>query len=230
MLLEGPPGVGKTLTAESVAEHMKAPLYSINAGQISEDMYDMEESLHEVFQIAKRWRAVLLLDESDVFLQERTNNNMEGNRVVSVFLRLLEYHEGILSLTTNRVTSMDAAFLSRIHLTLHFPDLDVPSRKYIWSNFLRLVHCDHELSERGVSRLAQININGREIKNLIKTAELLALSHKKKLALEHIQTVLRVTHRTVSFTPMWRLSYFVSERLRSFGTRMMNIWRFIRGQ
>lgn len=67
MLLEGPPGVGKTLTAESgklgflpgvtrlllcfrlVAEHMKAPLYSINAGQISDDMTGMEERLYEIF-------------------------------------------------------------------------------------------------------------------------------------------------------------------------------------
>ena len=49
-----------------------------------------------------RWEAVLLLDEADVFLEARSTHDLERNKLVSIFLRVLEYYEGILFLTTNR--------------------------------------------------------------------------------------------------------------------------------
>lgn len=47
--------------------------------------------------------AVVLLDEADVFLEERDVRDLNRNALVSVFLRALEYYEGILILTSNRV-------------------------------------------------------------------------------------------------------------------------------
>lgn len=52
-----------------------------------------------------------------------------------MFLRILEYYEGILILTTNRVSVFDQAFKSRIHLAIQFPELDFASRKSIWQTF-----------------------------------------------------------------------------------------------
>lgn len=45
---------------------------------------------------------MVLLDESDVFLEEREKTDLKRNALVSVFLRALEYYEGILILTSNR--------------------------------------------------------------------------------------------------------------------------------
>jgi hypothetical protein len=55
-------------------------------------------------------------DEADVFLEARGRgeNDLRRNAMVSVLLRVLEYYDGILILTTNRMRSFDIAVQSRI--------------------------------------------------------------------------------------------------------------------
>jgi SpoVK/Ycf46/Vps4 family AAA+-type ATPase len=94
MLLSGKPGVGKTLTAEAVAEHMQCPLHSITSGDLGLRPSEVEESLTSALELVSRWNAVLLIDECDVFLETRSTDDIERNRLVSIFLRTLEYFEG----------------------------------------------------------------------------------------------------------------------------------------
>ncbi len=118
-VLHGPPGTGKTLTAEGIAELLKCPLYMVTAGELGTDSRALEQELEKVLNLAHAWGAVLLLDEADVFLEKRTIQDIHRNALVSVFLRLLEYFQGILFLTTNRVETFDDAFQSRIHIGKH---------------------------------------------------------------------------------------------------------------
>lgn len=83
----------------------------------------MEAELKEKFHLAELWDCVLLLDEADVFLAQRTRTDIKRNSLVSVFLRVLEYFTGMLFLTTNRVGAFDEAFKSRIHISLYYPPL-----------------------------------------------------------------------------------------------------------
>jgi SpoVK/Ycf46/Vps4 family AAA+-type ATPase len=94
MLLSGKPGVGKTLTAEAVAEHMHCPLHSITSGDLGSAPHEVEQSLTSALDLVSRWNAVLLIDECDVFLEARAAHDIERNRLVSIFLRTLEYFEG----------------------------------------------------------------------------------------------------------------------------------------
>ena len=87
MLLVGNPGTGKTLTAEAVADKVRRPLYVLSAGELGEKAYDIESRLERVLALAERWNAVLLFDECDVFLQERSMGDLQHNEIVSVFLR-----------------------------------------------------------------------------------------------------------------------------------------------
>ncbi|KAF2496108.1 hypothetical protein BU16DRAFT_538696 [Lophium mytilinum] len=174
MLLSGPPGVGKTLTAESVAETMKVPLYMMSAGDLGTEPSDVESSLSNILEMNTKWNAVLLLDEADVFLEARSAHDLERNKLVSIFLRLLEYYEGILFLTTNRVDNIDAAFESRIHLSLQYDHLDQASRHHVWSTFLSRSSNVGKFSNQEVDKLAAVSLNGRQIKNILKTAQLLA--------------------------------------------------------
>lgn len=201
MLLCGGPGIGKTLTAESVAEQMRVPMYSMSAGDLGNDAYDVENSLGKILKMVSNWNAVLLLDECDVFLEERTADNMERNRIVAIFLRMLEYYEGILFLTTNRIKQMDPAFHSRIHITMEYPPLDEEARVQVWKSFLGRSksleggltgHEAHDVSDEEVRRLSRLELNGRVIKNMIKAASLLAFHRKERLAFGHLGTVLRV--------------------------------------
>lgn len=82
-LLHGPPGTGKTLTAECVADNFEKPLYQVTCGDIGTDANMLEERLDEIFDYAVTWGAILLLDEADVFLQERDYLHLERNALVS---------------------------------------------------------------------------------------------------------------------------------------------------
>ena len=99
-------------------------------------------------------------------------------------------------LTTNRVSTFDAAFQSRIHLTIDYPKLDLHSKKLIWQTFVRpqsdAPRYGSNIREKDINSLAKTDMNGREIKNTIKTARLLASQKRVPLAMEHIATVLRV--------------------------------------
>ncbi|KAH6719380.1 P-loop containing nucleoside triphosphate hydrolase protein [Leptodontidium sp. MPI-SDFR-AT-0119] len=191
MLLSGGPGIGKTLTAESVAENMQVPLYMMSAGDLGIKSSEVEASLTTILEMVAKWNAVLLLDECDVFLEARSAHDLERNKIVSIFLRTLEYYEGILFLTTNRVKNMDPAFQSRIHISMEYPGLDKDSRMQVWKNFLER-GIEHEISEGEVEGLAEVEINGRQIKNVLKTGQLLACHQGVKLRFEHLKTVLDV--------------------------------------
>ncbi|KAH7152029.1 P-loop containing nucleoside triphosphate hydrolase protein [Dactylonectria estremocensis] len=201
MLLSGGPGIGKTLTAESVAEEMKVPLYIMSAGDLGADAYEVEDNLSRILEMVANWNAVLLLDECDVFLEARCANDIARNRIVSIFLRTLEYYEGILFLTTNRVKNMDPAFQSRIHMSLEYPPLDASAREAVWRGFLsRTINLNakmegkaaHEISEDEIKALAHLELNGRQIKNVLKTSNLLACHKGEKLAFRHLRIVLKV--------------------------------------
>ncbi|KAF6814687.1 AAA family [Colletotrichum sojae] len=123
ILLHGVPGVGKTATAEAVAQANNKPLFTITCGDLGLTPDTGEMKLNEVFQLAHLWDCVLLLDEADIFLAKRDTFNLKRNALVSVFLRVLEYYSGILFLTTNRVGIIDEAFKSRIHISLYYEPL-----------------------------------------------------------------------------------------------------------
>jgi SpoVK/Ycf46/Vps4 family AAA+-type ATPase len=199
MLFHGSPGTGKTLTAESVAEIAEMPLYPITCGDIGTEPDKVEQYLQLVFQLGKRWNCVLLLDEADVFLEERTLTDLQRNSLVSVFLRMLEYYEGILILTSNRVGTFDDAFRSRIHIALHYEDLKPRSRKKIWSNFLTRLEDTEEGENVGeikdrLDELAKHNLNGREIRNALSTARQLASHGGEKMNWEHLELAIKTAN------------------------------------
>ena len=195
MLLSGPPGVGKTLTAEAVAENMRVPLHTISSGDLGSSPWEVERGLSEILDLVARWNAILLLDECDVFLEARSTHDLERNKIVSIFLRTLEYYEGILFMTTNRVDNIDQAFQSRIHVSMQYPDLTTASRRQIWANFLRASKQPSEFSETDLDELATVKLNGRQIKNILKTAQLLALRKGEKLSRKFVQTVMAIEQR-----------------------------------
>jgi ATPase family associated with various cellular activities (AAA) len=102
------------LTAESVAEIAEKPLYRVTCGDIRTDAEGIEKYLKSVLLVGIIWGCIVLLDEADVFLEERQTTDLAWNALVSVFLRVIEYYDGILILTSNRVGTFDEAFKSRV--------------------------------------------------------------------------------------------------------------------
>ena len=95
-------------------------------------------------------------------------------------------------LTSNRIKDFDTAFESRIHLTIHYPHLDIPSRLHIWKTFVQMGNLESRLSDKDLEALAKIELNGRQIKNIVKTARLLSKQERAPLAMKHVELVLKV--------------------------------------
>lgn len=107
-----------------------------------------------------------------MFLERRSVHDLQRNALVSVFLRLLEYFQGILFLTTNRVETFDEAFQSRIHIALRYNDLDVKAKTIIWNTFLGMVAREEctpgdtqrqIVSRQELEKLARRQLNGRQV-------------------------------------------------------------------
>ena len=195
ILLSGSPGVGKTLTAESIAEKMQIPLYTLSAGEIGIMPTTVESEISSALEKCTMWNAILLLDEADVFLERRELNSLKRNELVSIFLRLLEYYEGMMFLTTNRVSTIDPAFESRIDVSIDYPNLTPELRLQIWENFLyRDEEVKAAIGKDDLGPISKLALNGRQIKSAVKTAQLLAMSKEEGLKIEHLRKVLRL-HR-----------------------------------
>jgi hypothetical protein len=170
ILANGSPGVGKTMTAEIFAEYTKKPLYTMEVGDLGINPQEVEASLHQIFDRVTKWNAVLLFDECDIFMYKRGNDLMRAG-IVGIFLRLLDYYQGFLFLTSNRSEVIDEAFKSRITLSLDYPKLTPKSREEIWHLLLNANGI--ELSNgNSLQRVSERDLNGRQIRNavlLIKT-------------------------------------------------------------
>lgn len=127
------------MTADAIAEERERPLMMISA-ELGTNAEELEGGLTDILEISKVWRAILLLDEAEVFLEARSLNDLHRNAMVTVFLRLLEYHQPFMFLTTNQVSHLDDAFKSRISIANKYKDLDQSARREIWQNFLYLAH------------------------------------------------------------------------------------------
>lgn len=191
----------------------QCPLFTIACGDLGTEPEQLEVKLKEVFEYAVTWKAILLLDEADIFLQERNMNDVKRNALVSIFLRELEYFDGILSvcnmpsykrgaakqmlqLTTNRPGDIDEAFVSRIHITLGLDSLTREEQRKIWTIFIK----DLDISDAGKRSLLVYvtdhfgadNLNGRQIRNTVRTALALAQLGEQHVTAEHLEQVMKI--------------------------------------
>jgi SpoVK/Ycf46/Vps4 family AAA+-type ATPase len=196
------------------------PLFRVTCGDIGTRPEEVEKYLESVLHLSKNWGCVVLLDEADIFLEQRALNDLTRNALVSVFLRVLEYYEGILILTSNRVGTFDEAFKSRIQLSLHYENLTKGRRQKIWKNFiLRLKEMDRlppaTVTEPGsrttkivqpigidfndiecyFSELSDFEMNGRQIRNAITTARQLAKFKGELMNFGHLKHVILVASK-----------------------------------
>ncbi|MEN3111902.1 ATP-binding protein [Uliginosibacterium paludis] len=179
VLCAGPAGVGKTLTAEVYSEIIRRPLYRVHSGQLGLSVATMEAALKEVLTRAQRWGAVVLIDEADVYIKRR-DNDITANAVVGVFLRVLEYFNGLLFLTTNRMDDIDEAIISRCIALIRYAAPDAAARRRIWQVMGQQFRLglDDALLDHLSTQFP--SATGRDIKGLAKLAA--KFCHHKQLA------------------------------------------------
>lgn len=225
-LLHGSPGVGKTCTAECVAELTRRPLLAITSGDLAGPA--VERQLSYFLALGERYGALVLLDEADVYLEARRARDLARNALVSVFLRALEYYRGVLFLTTNRVASFDRAFTSRVHVALHYRRLTGADRARVWAQQFDRLERDsggkvvvsagarayvREGEGEGegegpagrpgsgvVGEVGRLRWNGREIRNALQTAVALAETEAQEEGLERVDVAERHLRQVVKMS------------------------------
>lgn len=164
-----------TIIPECISEYTQRPLLSLTCTDIGTDPTEVDNKLRYWFKMAKHWGAILLIDEADIYMEQRVTQDLSRNNLVAGFLRAMEYYQGILFLTTNRVGTFDEAFISRIHVSIHYPDFSDKDRIEVWNNFFRKLENEREDSIRITiaakeyatesKDLRRLKWNGREIRN-----------------------------------------------------------------
>jgi AAA+ superfamily predicted ATPase len=140
----------------------------VSAGELGRTAEELEERLPLIFERASKWNALLLLDEADVFLEQRSIGDINRNALVCVFLRTLEYYQGILFFTTNRVKQIDEAIASRIHFKIKYDNLGLEQRRGVWDYFLGKAVTPQGppvYSRNGLESLLEKPLNGREVRS-----------------------------------------------------------------
>ncbi|KAJ7260712.1 hypothetical protein C8J57DRAFT_1232963 [Mycena rebaudengoi] len=151
---------GKTVifSAEATSEHIKRPFYVIGGGGLGTKAVDLDAALERVFDIATAWTAIVLIDK-----------RRSGSLTTSSATPWQPSSSATSSTTaTSRVQAFDKAFLSRIHVTLHFRELSEPSKAQVWRAFLAKAGAA-EVSAAHISLLAQRDVNGHQVKNAMST-------------------------------------------------------------
>lgn len=178
LLFYGPPGTGKTLMAEAVATEVKQKLRIIGTAELESSVPgQMERNVMQLFKEAKD-KQVLLFDECDSLIYDRTDVGMILGAQINTLLSQLERHTGIVIFTTNRLGVLDAAMERRLACKVAFPFPDAAARVLIWK---RLLPPKLPLDSRiNVEKLAQVPLSGGHIKNCVLSAARLALYRELK--------------------------------------------------
>lgn len=178
-LFSGPSGTGKTLAAGLLAASLNKDLYRLDLSSVvNKYIGETEKNLNQVFSRAEELDVILLIDEGDALLTQRTgvqtSNDRYANLETNYLLQRLEAFEGILIVTSNASDRIDMAFQRRMDVVISFRAPDAAERWLIWQLHLPSVYAiDHTLMEEIASRCA---LNGGQIRNAVLHASLLALN------------------------------------------------------
>ncbi len=140
ILFTGPPGTGKSMTAKAIGSAVDLEVYQLAFDKLVNCYYGQtEKNVQKVFDEINEKKAVLIIDEVDGILTKRGFNSSVSsveNRVVDIFLKELEKHDGLIIFTSNFAKHMDKALTRRIDMKIEFPMPDAEARKAIWKNHI----------------------------------------------------------------------------------------------
>lgn len=190
LICAGPPGTGKTMSAQVVANELNLELYRIDLSQIvSKYIGETEKNLDMIFNEAKLSNAILFFDEADSLFGKRSEvksaNDKYANMETAYLLQKIEEYEGISMLATNYLNNIDKAFLRRINYVITYPFPNAMSRKQIWIGMFPVeAPLDEDVDFDYLSKTFEIA--GGNIKNVVVYSAFIAAEEKKCISMRHI--------------------------------------------
>jgi hypothetical protein len=137
-LFAGPPGTGKTMSAEIIAGDLGLDMFKVDLSNVvSKYIGETEKHLERVFTAAESSAVLLVFDEADALFGKRTQvsdaHDRYANLETSYLLQRLEVYEGLTILTSNLASNIDDAFLRRVHVFVEFPMPEEQERRALWA-------------------------------------------------------------------------------------------------
>lgn len=194
LMLEGPPGTGKTMAAYVMAGELDMPLYRLQTAAImSKYIGETEKNLQAVFEEAGQVNGILFFDEADALFGKRTEVKDSLDRFANLetayLLQKLEEHEGVVILATNLLENIDDAFKRRLQYIIRFPLPDVTLRKNIWETVLPPeVPCAGNID---FDQLAAFELTGSNIKSIALSAAFMAVAEDRPLGMPDLLKAVR---------------------------------------
>ncbi|CAG7640873.1 ATP-binding protein [Paenibacillus allorhizosphaerae] len=190
LLFAGPPGTGKTMSAEVIAKELYLEIYKIDLSQvISKYIGETEKNLSEIFQEAQHSNAILFFDEADALFGKRSEvkdaHDKYANTETAYLLQKMEEYDGITILATNYSQNIDEAFLRRITYIVKFPFPDEAHRESIWrSIYPQETLLGKDIDYRFLAR--KLQVAGGNIKNIALSSAFLAAQAQEPVGMKHI--------------------------------------------
>jgi hypothetical protein len=207
-LFSGPPGTGKTMAAEVIAQELQLDLYRIDLSQVvSKYIGETEKNLHQIFLEAQTGHTILFFDEADALFGKRAEirnaHDRYANIEVGYLLQKMEEYEGVAILATNLRQHIDEAFLRRMHFIVEFPFPDQEYRRRIWQvAFPREAPLAEDVDFDVLAR--EIKLPGGSIKNIALAAAFYAASNGRVIAMPHLLRAAGREHQKLGRT--WKAS------------------------
>lgn len=190
VLLAGPAGTGKTMSAEILATELGLDLYKIDlSAVVSKYIGETEKNLSRIFTEAATSNAILFFDEADALFGKRTEVKDSHDRYANIetgyLLQRIEEFEGIVVLATNLRNNLDDAFVRRIAFIVSLPLPGEENRLRIWEKIWPVqVPLANDLDLRFMAR--QFKLTGGDIKNIALAAAFLAADDGLIVRMDHV--------------------------------------------
>ena len=190
MLFSGPPGTGKTMAAQVIANRLGLELYQVDLSNVlSKYIGDTEKQLGAVFDEVRKSQSILFFDEADALFGKRSevrdSHDRYANVQTSYLLQKIEEYDGVVILASNLIQNFDEAFKRRIKFIVEFTLPDCQHREQIWMSVMPpQLPLDDDVDFEFLAR--SFELSGSSIKNTAVAAAFLAAAEGSPVKMVHL--------------------------------------------